>query len=259
MTNSRPILDRPGPAERIRRAGITLFKARGYHGTSVRALAQAVGIEAASVYHHFPSKQKILCDIFNRTMDDLLDGLERALSGATSHEERLRAAVRFHILFHVERQDEAFISHSELRSLTASNRRRINFKRDRYEALLRAFLAAGKKAGSFEIADVRLTTIAILMMCSGVSDWFAKQGRLSGGAIADVYADMVLRLLRQSGGPQSGHLSATREQLSTSRPRRAQAASGHPRGHTRTSAGGGSSQGLDGRHWWRTAVTRCFR
>ena len=259
MIRLRPVFDRAGAAERIRRAGITLFKARGYHGTSVRVLAQAVGIEAASVYYHFPSKQKILCDIFNRTMDDLLDGLERALSGATSHEERLRAAVRFHILFHVERQDEAFISHSELRSLTPLNRRRIIFKRDRYEALLRVFLAAGKKAGAFEIADVRLTTIAILMMCSGVSDWFAKQGRLSGGAIADVYADMVLRLLRQSGGPQSGHLSATREQLSTSRPRRAQAASGHPRGHTRTSAGGGSSQGLDGRHWWRTAVTRCFR
>jgi AcrR family transcriptional regulator len=223
------IKDRAGSSERIRGAGIFLFKTRAYHGTSVRALAQAVGIEAASVYHHFPSKQKILFDIFNRTMDDLLHGLELALSGATSYEERLRAAIRFHILFHVERQDEAFISHSELRSLTPSNRRRINVKRDRYEALFRAFLAAGKKAGSFEIADVRLTTIAILMMCSGVSDWFAKRGRLSGGAIADAYADMVLRLLRQSGDPQPGHLSATRA-LSSSIGRRAPAARDHRRG-----------------------------
>jgi len=134
--------DRAGAAERILSTATTLFKARGYHGTSVRDLAQAVGIEAASVYHYFPSKQKILYDIFNRAMDDLLDGLERALSGATSHEERLRAAKRFHILFHVGRQDEAFISHSELRSLTASNRRRITVKRDRYKASLRAFLAA---------------------------------------------------------------------------------------------------------------------
>jgi AcrR family transcriptional regulator len=124
MTSSLPTRDRADPSERILRTATILFKARGYHGTSVRALAQAVGIEAASVYSHFPSKQKILCDIFNRTMDDLLNGLERALSGATTHEERLQAAVRFHILFHVERQDEAFVSHSELRSLTPSNRRR---------------------------------------------------------------------------------------------------------------------------------------
>jgi len=107
MTRSPPILERAGASERIRRAGITLFKARGYHVTSVRALAQVVGIEAASLYHHFPSKQEILCDIFDRAMDDLLEGLRRALSGATSLEDRLRAAVRFHVLFHIERQDEA--------------------------------------------------------------------------------------------------------------------------------------------------------
>jgi len=253
MISARPV-DRSGGAERIRRAAITLFKTRGYHGTSLRVLAQAVGIEVASVYYHFPSKQKILYDIFDRTMDDLLDGLERALGGMTSYEERLRAAIRFHILFHVERQDEAFISHSELRSLTPLNRRRIIFKRDRYEALLRAFLATGKKAGAFQVADVRLTTIAILMMCSGVSDWFAKQGRLNGGAVADAYVDMVLRLLRQSGGPQFEHMAATR----TSRPRRAEPARGHRRGQTRTSAGGGSSQRVHGRFSWRT-VARCLQ
>jgi AcrR family transcriptional regulator len=231
MATSRPVRDQAGTLDRILKAAIILFKVRGYHGTSVRALAQAVRIEAASIYNYFPSKQKMLYEIFNRTMDDLLDGFARALNGSTTYEERLRAAVRFHILFHVERQDEAFISHSELRSLTPSNRRRINVKRDRYEALLRRFLADGKKAGSFEIADDQLTTIAILMMCSGVSDWFAERGRLSGGAIAEAYADMVLRLLRPSAGPQSGHLSATREQGFVSRPRRARAASGHPRGN----------------------------
>jgi hypothetical protein len=117
--------------------------------------------------------------------------------------------------------------------------------------LLRTFLATGQKAGAFQVADVRLTTIAILMMCSGVSDWFAKEGRLNGDAIADAYFDMVLRLLRQSGGPQFGHLA-------TSRPRRAEAARGHPRGQTRTSAGGSSSQRVHGRLLWRTA-SRCLQ
>jgi AcrR family transcriptional regulator len=90
----------------------------------VRDLAQAVRIETASLYYHFPSKQEILLDLFDRTMDALVDGLERAAATGSSPEEWLRAAVRFHVLFHVERQDEAFISHSELRSLTAENRKR---------------------------------------------------------------------------------------------------------------------------------------
>lgn len=229
MITSFPTNDRAGAAGRILRTSVPLFKARGYYGTSIRQLAQAAGIEPASLYHYFPSKQEILSQIFNRTMDDLLNGLACALSGTATHDERLRAAIRFHVLFHIERQDEAFISHSELRSLTPANRRRINAKRDRYEALLRAFLADGMNAGNFEIADVQLGTIAILMMCSGVSDWFAKRGRLSGDAIADAYSDMVLRLLRKSGDPGSEHLSNTHEQLSTSRTRRTRPKSGGAR------------------------------
>ena len=154
-----------------------MFKARGYHGTSVRALAQVVGVEAASLYHHFPSEQEILRDIFDRAMDDMLVGLERALTTKANHVNRLRAFVRFHVLLHIERQDEAFISHSELRSLTTANRKRTNAKRDRYESLLREFLRSGQKAGAFEIDDLRLTTIAVLTLCSGVADWFTKHGR----------------------------------------------------------------------------------
>ena len=215
MSSSPPVLNQDGVSDRIRKAAIALFTARGYHGTSVRAIADLVGLEAASLYYHFPSKQEILYDIFNRTMDYALEGLERALGGATGFEARLRAAVRFHVLFHIERQDEAFISHSELRSLTSPNRRRINVKRDRYEAMLRELLATGTTASVFETGDVRLATIAVLMMCSGVSDWFAARGPLTGDAVAGAYVEMVLGLLRPTAH------SATK---GLSRPSRANAA-----------------------------------
>ncbi len=192
---SKPAADRHPAAERILRAATELFKARGYHGTSMRELAQAVRIEAASLYYHFPSKQEILFGLFNRTMDDLLEGLERALASGSTAEARLRATVRFHVLFHIARQDEAFISHSELRSLSAPNHKRIIAQRDRYERKFRKLLTDGVREGVFQIADVRLTSTAILMMCSGVSDWFAGQGRLSAGTVADRYADMVVRLV----------------------------------------------------------------
>ena len=65
-------------SERILNAAIVLFKARGYHGTPVRELAQAVRIETASLYYHFPSKQEILFALFERIMNALLDGLGTA-------------------------------------------------------------------------------------------------------------------------------------------------------------------------------------
>src|ERR1700757_974550 len=100
-------------AERIRKGAIALFKARGYHGTPVRALASIMKIEAGSLYYHFPSKQQILFATFVRTMDDLIDGLRRGGESADEPRARLLAAVRFHVLSHVERQNEAFISHTE--------------------------------------------------------------------------------------------------------------------------------------------------
>ena len=190
-------------SERILNAAIVLFKARGYHGTSVRELAQAVDIEPASLYYHYASKQAILFALFERIMDAVLDGLGGALASDAPPEEQLRSAVRFHVLFHIARQDEAFISHSELRSLSAPHRRRIIAKHDRYEAMIRTILTAGVRAANFEIPDVRLTSTAILVMCSGVADWFVGRNRLAADRVADQYADMVIRLVACAGIKQA--------------------------------------------------------
>ena len=180
---------------RIRKAALELFTARGYHGTSMRDLAQAVQVEPASLYYHYPSKQEILAALFDETMDALLQGLADAIASGTTAEHKLRAAVGFHVLFHIARQDEAFLSHSELRSLTPPNRRRVIAKRDRYETMLRELLAEGVAAGEFEIPDIPMSSTAILVMCSGVSDWFARRGRLKPQDVAGRYADMAMRLV----------------------------------------------------------------
>jgi AcrR family transcriptional regulator len=185
----------PGAMGRIRKAAITLFRARGYHGTQMRALASIVKIKAGSLYYHFPSKQQILYDNFQTTMNDLLDGLQRASNSATDPQERLRAVTRFHILFHIDRKNEATISHTEIRSLTKNNQRRIIAKRDLYEGMLCDLLAAGVEAGVFQINDIRITAIAILTMCSSVSDWFSESGRLSPEMLVERYQAIVMRMV----------------------------------------------------------------
>ena len=158
-------------------------------------MASIVKIEAGSLYYHFPSKQQILFDNVVLTMDAFLEGLRRILEADVSPEARLRAAVRFHVLLHIDRQSESFISHAELRSLSATNYRRIMVKRDSYERMWRDLLSAGVDAGVFQIADVALTTIAILTMCSCVADWFAPGGRLSREEVTRHYLDLVFRLV----------------------------------------------------------------
>src|SRR5437867_3416128 len=145
--------ERATAAERILRAAGVLFRERGYHGSSMRTLARALRMEAASLYYHFRSKQEILFAILDRTLDDLLAGVGRAVASADGPEARLRAAVRFHVLFHTDSQHEAFLSHSELRSLTQANLRLVLTRRDEYERVFRGLLASGVRAGVFQVAD----------------------------------------------------------------------------------------------------------
>ena len=186
-------------SDRICEAAITLFRKRGYHGTPMRSIASAIGLEAGSLYYHFASKQEILFAIIDGTMNDLLEGLQTATEGPGNPGQRLHAAVRFHVLFHAYRRDEAFISRSELRSLTQANLRRSLGKRDHYEELLCRVLAAGMSTGDFDVPDARLATMAILTMCSAVADWFSERGPLTAEGVAASYAAMVLRTVRAPG------------------------------------------------------------
>ena len=205
MAKSRKLLDDAGvnldSAARIRRAAIVLFRERGFHGTSVRQLGDAVEMESASLYYHYESKQAILADLFHHTMDALIEGVEQALSRQTGAVDKLRAAVLFHVHFHITHQDEAFISHSELRALVDPHRDAIVAKRDRYERLFRDLLESGRREGLFAITDAALVTTAMLMMCSGVSDWFGSHGRLSADTVAHQFAEMALRLVQASEKP----------------------------------------------------------
>src|SRR3989442_5375726 len=110
--------ERVTASERILRAATALFRERGYHGSSMRTLARALRMAAASLYYHFASKQEFLFAILDRTLDDLLAGVGRAVAAGEGPEGRMRAARRFHTIFHTGIQHEAFFSGGKFRSCT---------------------------------------------------------------------------------------------------------------------------------------------
>jgi len=52
-----------------------LFAARGYHGTRMDDVADAVGLNKATVYHYYASKSLILYDIYKGAADFTVDAL----------------------------------------------------------------------------------------------------------------------------------------------------------------------------------------
>jgi AcrR family transcriptional regulator len=66
------------PRERVRdtkteihRAAVELFSTQGYEKTSLREIAEQVGITKASLYYHYSSKQDLLRAIVGTFLDDI--------------------------------------------------------------------------------------------------------------------------------------------------------------------------------------------
>lgn len=171
-------------SDRIHSAAVSLFFERGYHGTSMRDVAAAVGIQMSSLYHYFPSKQSLLFSIMNQTMDDLIDNAKMAFDIDAQPREKLIAGITSHVNFHAQKYMENFITDSELRSLDTAERKKIVAKRDNYSSLFRAVIEDGQSRGDFRKADVSVSLAAMFSTISSVPAWFKPNGRLTLDQVA---------------------------------------------------------------------------
>jgi len=178
---------------KIKKAAINLFYKKGYFAASMSDIANVTGIRKSSIYHHYDNKEDILADIFRSTMEDLHASLEKSLNAAEGAEDRMCAAIRCHIRFHIQRQKEAIIADSELRGLTAANYKDIIQKRDDYEQKFQALIQQGADEGVFKKRDIKVLSYAIITMCTAVCTWFKKSGRLSGEEVAQIYTEFIFK------------------------------------------------------------------
>ncbi len=182
--------DITGP--RVRDAALRLIARHGYAAVSMRQIAAEVGIQAGALYNYTPDKQTLLFDLMQGHMTDLLAALEAAdIKGDAL--ARLEGFTRFHIRFHMPRPDQVFVSYMELRNLSDENFAAIEAMRRRYENVLEGILRAGEEEGVFLVPDPRVTTMALIAMLTGISNWYRAGGRLETEKIEAIYWDMVRR------------------------------------------------------------------
>ncbi|MFO7714319.1 TetR/AcrR family transcriptional regulator [Desulfosarcina sp.] len=186
----------------IKSVSIDLFFKKGYFATSISDIARGSGIQKASIYYHYDSKAELLFQILKSTMDDLTTTLKQHLTAAEGTEQRIRAAVRGHVCFHLERQKENFIANSELRGLIAEHYRAIVNMRDEYESIFQELIRQGTEEGLFADVDIKILSYAILTLCTAGATWYDPNGRLTVNEIADIYENFIISGLKQ------GRLSA---------------------------------------------------
>ncbi len=177
----------------IRATAIRLMVEHGYEAMTLRQLADAVGIQAGSVYRYFGAKDKLLADIMIGHMETVLESLRVRLGPCPGPCERLDAFIDFHIRYHIEKQAEVFLATMELRSLSPEPRATVVALRRAYERELVAILADGMAVGLFPLQDASVGAFAIIGMLTSVCQWYRPGGRLDPDEIVALHRNLVLR------------------------------------------------------------------
>jgi AcrR family transcriptional regulator len=179
----------------IRAAAVKLIERHGFEAMSLRMLADAVGLQAGSLYNHIDSKEALLFELLGSIMAELLEELERRLAEIDDPAEQLDAFVALHLDFHTRRKAEVFIGNMELRSLSPKRRRQVVALRDSYERRLRAIIERGNAEGRFRAPDPALAASALIAMLTGPASWWRPGGRLSAADLAARYRRFAFALL----------------------------------------------------------------
>lgn len=176
-------------------AAIATFVNTGYHGSTMRAIAQRAGMSLAGVYHYYPSKQLILVTILDLTMDEVEWRTHGAAADAEDPLRRLQLEVEALALFHTLRADLAFIGSSEMRSLDEPDRSRIAARRSAIQHLIDREIRAAITEGSAHCPRPLETGRAIVTMCTSLPQWFDISGPTSAFDVATRYSEMALQMI----------------------------------------------------------------
>jgi AcrR family transcriptional regulator len=176
------------------RAAARLFSERGYHGTSMQHLADALGLQRGSLYAHIGSKQELLFDVVDEGADRFLERGAEAVEMQAPAGARLRSLLVGHIETAIEHLDSATVFLNEWRYLPADLRALVQSKRDRYENMVRRIVSDGIAAGDFR-ADTDVGFAARLVLSAGnwTYTWYRQEGDLGPQEIGERFAELLIR------------------------------------------------------------------
>lgn len=190
--------DMPSPRLTIKQAAAQLIAERGYHSTSLRQLANEVGITLGTLYHYFPSKEDLLSELFDDAMRPLLESIDGILE--TAEEDplgTLRGMIESFIRIALEEigTSVVLISDTELRALSEDRLENAMVHRDEYEKTMLAVVEIGSRQGVFDVENSKFAVYAILGMCNSVPRWYRSGGQVSVAEVARIHAELGLQLV----------------------------------------------------------------
>ena len=184
----------------LTRQAARLFAEKGYHGTSIGDLAEAMGVQKGSLYAHIQSKADLLWEVardgataFHAALDGVADDLPAT--------EKIRLGLRAHLRVVAEQLDIATVFIREWRYLEGERRDEFVAERRRYEERFRALFREGRELGELRTdLDDAMATLLALSAANWAYTWIKPE--TDTDELADRFYDSLLNGMRGYATPR---------------------------------------------------------
>ncbi len=183
--------------ELILRKAAAMFREKGFAATSMRDLAESVGIEAASLYNHIRSKNEILESICFDVANRFNENMELIDAGHQSSIAKVEILLRFHIKQMVEHYEEVYVSDREWKHLEEPYLSNFQNQRRSYRKKFAAIIEEGINKGEIRKIDAPTAILIILHAISGIESWHRSTARINAQELEDNMLMIMIDGLRK--------------------------------------------------------------
>lgn len=178
--------------EDVYRVAMDLFRNRGYDKTSVQEIAEASNLQKGSLYHYISSKETLLFDLANRTVNTMVEMIEEVNKEDLPPREKLCRAIEGHLLTGTNLLEEFSVLVQETKYLPLQLKRKVVAKKKQYETALQGIVQAGIREGVFKKLDSKVTTFLLLGALNWLYQWYSPRGPLSPKEISRILCEIVI-------------------------------------------------------------------
>jgi AcrR family transcriptional regulator len=185
--------------EQIFRTAAELFREKGYVASSMRDLAQKLGIEAASLYSHIRSKEEILHNICFDMAAEFRKSLEEVerQKGITAS-EKLRRGIIGHVQVMARDLTASAVFMNEHRHLSQPFLRDFLLLRINYINRFKTIIEEGVATGEFKSTiDKKLAVMTLFSSFNWMPQWYDPVGAIDPVELGRQLTDMLVNGLKK--------------------------------------------------------------
>lgn len=169
-----------------------LFKEKGFSATSMRELAEAIGVEAPSLYNHIGSKNEILQEICFKIANLFITHIEEVEVNTQPALLKMELIIRFHIKMMLEEYESVYISDHEWKHLPEPYLSNFKNQRRIYRSRLAEIVQHGIRNKELKNIDPYVAVLTILSAIGGIESWQRSKKNIDAKSLEENMVNILI-------------------------------------------------------------------